>query len=152
MRPPDARDRIKMGLLSAAGWSPPRSAAHLGCHAKTVRQLLDRFPRVKLAGMVVCRQRPGTARGVLFLLLEDEFGLTNVVVHPSLYERQRSVLRTEPFMIVHGIVQRRGPSVSVLARSVERLPRPNNRMAPQPIVEIASRVGEEQASNARSSA
>jgi transposase len=57
MRPPDARDRIEMGLLSAAGWSPPRIAAHLGCHAKTVRQLLDRFPRDGLGCLV--RQPPG---------------------------------------------------------------------------------------------
>lgn len=56
-RPPYARDRIEMLLLSAAGWPPPRIAAHLGCHAKTGRQLLDRFPREELDCLM--RQSPG---------------------------------------------------------------------------------------------
>ena len=56
-RPPYARDRIEMLLLSAAGWSPPRIAGHLGCHAKTVRQVLDRFPHEGLDCLV--RQPPG---------------------------------------------------------------------------------------------
>lgn len=47
-----------MLLLSAEGWSPPRIAAHLGCHAKTVRQVLDRYPQEGLACLV--RQHPGT--------------------------------------------------------------------------------------------
>lgn len=51
-RPPYARDRIEMLLLSAVGWSPPRIAVHLGCHAKTVRQLLDRFPQEGLDCLV----------------------------------------------------------------------------------------------------
>lgn len=57
-RPPYARDRIEMLLLSAEGWSPPRIAAHLDCHAKTVRQILDRYPQEGLACLV--RQHPGT--------------------------------------------------------------------------------------------
>jgi error-prone DNA polymerase len=83
--------------------------------------------RMRLAGLVVCRQRPAAARGVLFLLLEDEFGLSNVVVSPALYARQRAVLRGEPFLLVEGVVQRRGSgpgaaaSVSVRAQAVAPL-------------------------------
>lgn len=56
-RPPYARDRIEMLLLSAGGWSPPRIAAQLGCHAKTVRQVLGRFPHEGVGCLV--RQAPG---------------------------------------------------------------------------------------------
>lgn len=85
---------------------------------------VERLPggaRIRLAGLVVCRQRPESARGVLFLLLEDEYGLVNVVVSPALYERQRAVLRGEPLLLVDGVVQRRGASVSVRAAAIAPL-------------------------------
>jgi error-prone DNA polymerase len=85
---------------------------------------------VRLAGLVVCRQQPTTAKGVLFLLLEDEFGLTNVVVHPGLAARQRSIVRTEPFVLVDGTVQRRGRTVNVLARAFRSLRPPPDLAAP----------------------
>jgi error-prone DNA polymerase len=71
-----------------------------------------------------------TAKGVLFSLLEDEFGLTNVVVHPALYDRQRAIVRAEPFVIVEGVVQRRDAVVNVLARSFTRLRPPRDLAAP----------------------
>jgi error-prone DNA polymerase len=86
---------------------------------------------VRLAGMVVSRQRPMSAKGVLFLLLEDELGLTNVVVHPALYDRQRLLVRTEPFVIVDGILQRNGRTYSVLARRFTKLHPPSGLVAPQ---------------------
>ena len=52
---------------------------------------------VEVAGMVVARQRPATARGVVFMLLEDEFGTINVVVPPPVYERHRLAVRTASF-------------------------------------------------------
>lgn len=58
------------------------------------------------AGLVVARQRPETARGVLFLLLEDETGMVNVVIRPELYERKKSVVRGERLLMVAGKVQR----------------------------------------------
>jgi error-prone DNA polymerase len=86
---------------------------------------------VRLAGMVVSRQRPMSAKGVLFLLLEDELGLTNVVVHPALYDRQRLIVRTEPFVIVDGVLQRNGRTYSVLARRFTTLRPPSDLVAPQ---------------------
>jgi error-prone DNA polymerase len=62
---------------------------------------------VEVAGLVVCRQRLGTAKGFVFLVLEDEFGLVNVIVRPDLYQRQRLLVRTEPFVVVRGELQRR---------------------------------------------
>ncbi|MFN0147489.1 MAG: DNA polymerase III subunit alpha [Dehalococcoidia bacterium] len=58
--------------------------------------------RVEIAGMVVTRQRPQTASGVMFMLLEDEFGLSNVVVYTPLQERQRELVRATPFVIIRG--------------------------------------------------
>ena len=53
----------------------------------------------------MCRQRPGTAKGFVFLLLEDETGLVNVVIRPDLYEAQRSTIRGEPYLCIEGTVQ-----------------------------------------------
>jgi len=78
--------------------------------------------RVEVAGLVACRQRPGTAKGFVFLVLEDEFGLVNVIVKPGLHERQRSMVRTEPFVIVRGRLQRRDGTVNVVAESLQALP------------------------------
>ncbi|MGH2600983.1 MAG: OB-fold nucleic acid binding domain-containing protein, partial [Dehalococcoidia bacterium] len=85
---------------------------------------------VRLAGLVVNRQQPMTAKGVLFLLLEDEFGLTNVVVHRALHDHQRLLIRTEPFVIVDGVLQRNGRTFSVLARRFTRLRPPPDLIAP----------------------
>jgi error-prone DNA polymerase len=60
--------------------------------------------RVQIAGMVVTRQRPQTASGVMFMLLEDEFGLTNVVVYTPIQERQRELVRATPFVIIRGTI------------------------------------------------
>jgi error-prone DNA polymerase len=76
---------------------------------------------VRTAGLVVCRQRPGTAKGFLFLLLEDETGLTNVVVQPGLYEAERSVFRGELFLYLEGTVQNRSGSLNLLAKQVAPL-------------------------------
>jgi error-prone DNA polymerase len=85
---------------------------------------------VQVAGLVVCRQRPHTAKGVLFLLLEDEFGMTNVVVHGRLYERQRLLVRSEPFVIVDGTLQRRGATINVIARSFKPMRPPRDLVTP----------------------
>ncbi len=63
---------------------------------------LPQGARVEIAGMVVTRQRPQTASGVMFMLLEDEFGLANIVVYAPLQERQRELVRATPFVIIRG--------------------------------------------------
>src|SRR5690606_27557516 len=74
--------------------------------------------RLLAAGMVVARQRPETAKGVLFVLIEDETGLLNVVVRPDLYDRQRAVLRGEAMLAFSGRVQKRDGTLSLLAEEV----------------------------------
>jgi error-prone DNA polymerase len=78
--------------------------------------------RVRMAGLVVCRQRPSTAKGVTFLLLEDETGLTNVVVHQGLYERERLTLRTSPVVLVEGRLERQGDAVNIVAQRFTPIP------------------------------
>jgi error-prone DNA polymerase len=70
---------------------------------------------LEIAGLVVCRQHPMTAKGFVFLLLEDEFGLSNVVVKPGLYVSARSVIRSEPFLLVRGRLQKREGTLNVVA-------------------------------------
>lgn len=79
---------------------------------------------VRLAGLVVCRQRPGTAHGMLFMLLEDETGLANVIVHPPLYERRRVTIRGCPFLIVSGRLQLRDGTVNIIAADIQPIERP----------------------------
>jgi error-prone DNA polymerase len=70
----------------------------------------------KVGGMVITRQRPGTAKGFVFLTLEDETGLVNVIVNPAVYERNRRVVRSSPALIIEGTLQREQGCVDVLAK------------------------------------
>jgi error-prone DNA polymerase len=79
-----------------------------------VKRLARAGQRVRVGGMVVVRQRPGTAKGMLFMSLEDESGLLDLVVRPAVYARLRPVLRQHPLLIASGLVQRVEGSVSVL--------------------------------------
>ncbi|MGE3857349.1 MAG: DNA polymerase III subunit alpha [Dehalococcoidia bacterium] len=77
---------------------------------------------VDVAGLVVCRQQPMTAKGIIFLLLEDEFGMLNVLVSKELVEAQRDVVRTAPFVRVRGKLETRGGEQRTLvADTVEQL-------------------------------
>jgi error-prone DNA polymerase len=72
----------------------------------------------KVGGMVITRQRPGTAKGFVFLTLEDETGLVNVIVRPDVYERYRRVIRQSMTVIVEGQLQKVSGCIDVLARKV----------------------------------
>jgi error-prone DNA polymerase len=76
---------------------------------------------VRAAGIVIVRQRPGTAKGIMFLSMEDETGITNVVVMPDMFEAQRLTLVTEPYLLIEGKVQNVDNVIHVLARRVEAL-------------------------------
>jgi error-prone DNA polymerase len=83
--------------------------------AGRLRELAHNRP-ARAAGIVTCRQRPGTASGVIFLTLEDETGLTNVIVHGKLAERQRRELLGARLLGVMGVLQREGEVVHLLAK------------------------------------
>ena len=84
---------------------------------------------VVVAGMLVARQRPATARGVMFLLIEDESGVANVIVLPPVYERHRLDVRTASLVSVAGRLERREGVINVVASSVHRIERPDAPLA-----------------------
>ena len=77
--------------------------------------------RVRVAGMVITRQRPGTAKGFVFLTLEDETGVANVIVRPALFDRQRDVIVRQPFLLVDGVLQNQEGVQSVRAEQLRGL-------------------------------
>jgi error-prone DNA polymerase len=77
--------------------------------------------RVRVAGSVIVRQRPGTAKGFVFLSLEDETGIANVIVTPQLFARHRLLLVTAPLLVVEGILQSQDGVLSVRAQRVAPL-------------------------------
>jgi error-prone DNA polymerase len=80
--------------------------------------------RVRAAGLVVARQRPATAGGIVFLLLEDETGMVNCIVRPEVYERHRAVVRADPLVQVWGRLERRERTLNVLVSRIERIEPP----------------------------
>ena len=86
-------------------------------NAEQVRASRD-GAHIRTAGLVVCRQRPGTAKGFVFLLLEDETGVVNIVIKPDLYEAQRSTIRGESYLCIEGTVQLHSGTLNVIAHKV----------------------------------
>ena len=83
--------------------------------------------RVAVGGMVVARQRPGTAGGVVFVLLEDEFGVINLIVPPKVYERHRLLVRSEPLLLADGKLERyaqSGGAINVLVDGISAISAP----------------------------
>ena len=76
---------------------------------------------VRTAGCVICRQRPGTAKGFVFLSLEDETGVSNAIVTPDVFEQYKSVLVRDPYLLIDGVLQNQQGVVSIRARHVEPL-------------------------------
>ncbi len=99
------RDRMRgMGVLDAATAKAQRDGMIL-----------------KVAGCVITRQRPGTAKGFVFLSLEDETGIVNVIVQPDLFDRRRHVCTTAPYVLIKGVLQSVTGVISVKAGEIEEL-------------------------------
>ena len=105
----------------------PMSLRRAALRARGVRSARDLAgvedgARVHVAGSVIVRQRPGTAKGFVFLSLEDETGIANVIVTPPLFARHRLALVSEPYLVVEGIAQRQDGVISVRAIRAQGLP------------------------------
>ncbi len=83
----------------------PRLTAHDARHQRPARAPAERCA-VAVAGLVIARQRPGTAKGTMFLLFEDEFGTINLIVPRAVYERHRQLARAEPLLLARGRLER----------------------------------------------
>ena len=93
-------------------------------HGLTLNRDLENLKagvKCQVAGLVVARQRPETAKGTVFLLVEDETGMTNVIVRTDVYDRYRAAVRGEPFVLVTGKLAKDDGTVNVLAEKVEGL-------------------------------
>lgn len=77
--------------------------------------------RLRIAGCVIARQRPGTAKGFVFLSLEDETGVANAIVNPDLFQQNRLLLSSEQFLLIEGILQNQDNVISVKAQHVSSL-------------------------------
>jgi len=100
------RDRLReVGVTPSDGLSALRSGAN-----------------VVVAGLVVTRQHPETAKGTVFVLLEDEAGFVNVIVPARTYERNREVVKFSPFLIVEGVLEKDDRVVNVVGKRFRRLP------------------------------
>jgi error-prone DNA polymerase len=130
LREMDFSERLHADMVGT-GLTVGRHPLHLHREALAARGVrrasdLPALPEgrhVRIAGAVICRQRPGTAKGFLFLTLEDETGLVNVTVRPDLFERRREVLVSEAVLEVDGVLQvREGVSVRALAVRSAQLP------------------------------
>jgi error-prone DNA polymerase len=76
---------------------------------------------VQIAGNVICRQRPGTAKGFVFISLEDETGVSNAIVDPDLFEDFRLVITEEAFLLIEGEVQNSDNVILIKARDIRPL-------------------------------
>jgi error-prone DNA polymerase len=88
--------------------------------------------RIKAGGLVVARQRPGTANGIVFILLEDEHGTINLIVPSQVYERHRLTVRTEPLLLIEGKLERlaaAGGAINVMVDRVGSIAAPDQILA-----------------------
>ena len=135
LRPLDSWERI-VADYSSTGVTldeHPMEVLRPGLEPGTARSedldvLADRSS-IALAGLVVARQRPATAKGVVFMLLEDEAGVANVIVPPPVYERCRLAVRTASFALVRGRLERREGVVNLVGESIEALAAPDRAAA-----------------------
>ena len=120
---------VSVADVWATGISPesfPTEFARQDLDAAGVRTVIDLVQaeagcRVEVAGVVTHRQRPGTARGVTFLSLEDETGLLNVICSPGLWARHRRVARTSAALVARGTIERADGVTNLMADRLEPL-------------------------------
>ena len=85
---------------------------------------LGRIPNgqyLRIGGCVIARQRPGTAKGFVFLSLEDETGVANAIINPQLFQKNRLLITSEQFLMIEGVLQNQDNVISVKAAHVGAL-------------------------------
>ncbi len=128
LRQMDAAERLRADYLGTGLTIGPhpmalrrRQVEHMGAvPVAALAGLRDGRP-VRVAGCVIVRQRPSSAKGFLFLSLEDETGITNIVIRPRIFERERLLLVSQPFLFIEGILQNQNGVVSVRAERFQAL-------------------------------
>ena len=106
-RHPVAHQRIELNKLGVT-------------RAIDIKELRDGSP-VRVAGWVIVRQRPGTAKGFVFLSIEDETGVSNIIITPRLFDKNRLVVVDHPFLLIEGALQNQDNVISVKAKRIRPL-------------------------------
>ena len=104
----------------------PMAYHRAALRASNILSATDLFNRrsnasIRIAGCVIARQRPGTAKGFVFLSLEDETGIANIILTPDVFERDRLIVTRNRFLLIAGIVQNAGGVIHVIAQHLEPL-------------------------------
>ncbi len=96
---------------------------HLAATVRTTAELAStpNGSRIEVAGMAIARQRPATAKGIVFMLLEDELGQANLIIPSQVYEEHRAVIRGEPLILARGKLERHDRNVNLLVSTVVSL-------------------------------
>jgi error-prone DNA polymerase len=92
-----------------------------GVRSASELQKLPNGIRVLIAGAIIARQRPGTAKGFVFLSLEDETGIANAIITPPIYEKYHLLVVHQPFLLIEGELQNQENVISVKAEIVRPL-------------------------------
>ena len=119
LRLDQGHDRLAPARADAAGPAGGRPREPRARRAPAMRT------RVKVAGLVVARQRPATAKGVTFMLLEDEHGTINLIIPPPIHDKFRLAVRAESLVLAEGKLERREGTTNVVVDQIRRLERPD---------------------------
>jgi error-prone DNA polymerase len=128
LRPMTAEERLVADFRGTGLTAGPHPMAYhrSRMHTLGVRRASDlshvpNGQHVRIAGCVIARQRPGTAKGFVFLSLEDETGVANAILHPEVFQKNRLLVSSAQFLLVEGILQNQDNVISVRAESVAAL-------------------------------
>jgi error-prone DNA polymerase len=125
LRPMNAEERLVADFRGTGMTVGPHPMAYhrarmktLGVHQASDLKQIPSGRHLRIGGCVIARQRPGTAKGFVFLSLEDETGVANAIVNPGLFQQNRLLLSSEQFLMVEGILQNQDSVISVKAHRV----------------------------------
>jgi error-prone DNA polymerase len=128
LRPMNAEERLVADFRGTGMTVGPHPMAYhrtrmtaMGIHQASDLKQLPSGRYLRIGGCVIARQRPGTAKGFVFLSLEDETGVANAIVNPDLFQQNRLLLSSEQFLMVEGILQNQDNVISVKAQRVSSL-------------------------------
>ena len=128
LRPMDQEERLVADFRGTGLTVGPHPMAYhrdrmnaIGVHKATDLAALPNGKRTRIAGSVIARQRPGTAKGFVFLSIEDETGVANTIIMPDLFQKNRLLVSSEQFLLVEGILQNQDNVISVKAERVSAL-------------------------------
>jgi error-prone DNA polymerase len=126
LKPMTMPERVKADYTAMNLTTGPHPMKLLRAHLPDIWRATDlpsarHGATVQIAGNVICRQRPGTAKGFVFISLEDETGVSNAIVTPDLFERMRLLITEEPFLVIEGQVQNTDNVVLIRAQQIRPL-------------------------------